>query len=143
MLAECPANAYMFDHADWGHISVATFYERQYGITLKYPELPPVGFGGTKRPKMVPMELCEFVGGEPHASRRRRRPCQDCGADVRSAEAAHVRRHTRRIGLSPGPARRARGSWSSHTHPRPRSLRKNISDLKNQVASTRRANRLA
>jgi len=57
--AEC-----MFAHNEWGTISVLEFFRRQYGIKLEHPQLPCVGFGGKGRNK-VPMELCEFVGGEP------------------------------------------------------------------------------
>lgn len=44
-------------------ISVQEFFRLRYGITLQYPELVLVGFGKGGR-NLVPMELCDFVGGE-------------------------------------------------------------------------------
>ena len=57
------AREFKFTHEKWGEISVEEFFSRQYGIKLRHPELPCVGFGKDGRNR-VPLELCEMAGGE-------------------------------------------------------------------------------
>ena len=45
-------------------ISVADYFEQQYGIVLKLPHLPCLKVGRTLDPVEIPMELCHFLPGQ-------------------------------------------------------------------------------
>ena len=53
----------MFDH-EGQQKSVQQFFEEKYGMKLRFPDLPCLCFGAQGK-NAVPMELCEFGGGEP------------------------------------------------------------------------------
>ena len=62
-LSEMSASEYMFDHQGQQK-SVQQFFEEKYGMKLRFPDLPCLCFGAQGK-NAVPMELCEFGGGEP------------------------------------------------------------------------------
>ncbi|EIN14516.1 argonaute-like protein [Punctularia strigosozonata HHB-11173 SS5] len=55
-----------FDCADLGgRVTVEQYFQRKYGITLKYPtQLPLVDVGGQKQ-NLLPPELCEILENQP------------------------------------------------------------------------------
>lgn len=61
-VSDCPASQDMFDHAEWGNISVEMYFKKHYDITLQYPQLPCLHVG--RIGNRMPMELCTVLGGE-------------------------------------------------------------------------------
>lgn len=96
-LADVPANKDMFE-CDGKKVSVADYFQKQYNLRLKYPNLPCVKVG-TKGTSM-PIELCDIVPGQRYMHtltteqrngmlqatteepRKRIRSVQDCAARV-------------------------------------------------------------
>ena len=61
-----PASAAMFDSdGSGGKESVATYFQRAYGLKLREPHLPCVDVSASKaKPCWLPMELCSVVAGQ-------------------------------------------------------------------------------
>ena len=60
-----PANAEKFIH-EGNEVTVQQYFEEKYGLKLKYPHLPCVWVGSSKKISLVPMELCSLVPGQEH-----------------------------------------------------------------------------
>ncbi|KAH0832184.1 Piwi-domain-containing protein [Lanmaoa asiatica] len=70
MLTTAKTTSFQCDEFN-GKMTVEQYFKRKYKITLKYPDLPVVSISGpnTKRPMLVPAELCEILPGQPFRGR--------------------------------------------------------------------------
>ncbi|KAK9837636.1 hypothetical protein WJX74_001800 [Apatococcus lobatus] len=64
-LTEEPASDAMFmNEQENKEMSVAEYFQQQYGIRLTYPHLPCITAGSRAAPKWVPLELCHLAAGQ-------------------------------------------------------------------------------
>ena len=63
-LTEDDATRVMFQHEQFGEISVAEYFDKQYGIKLRFPRLPVFRVGSPKRSISIPIELCDLKPGQ-------------------------------------------------------------------------------
>lgn len=62
-LSKTPTSATFFESRD-AKISVAEYFQKQYDIRLRYPELPCVQVGSAQRSVYLPIECCDLISGQ-------------------------------------------------------------------------------
>ncbi|KAK9690038.1 hypothetical protein RND81_09G100100 [Saponaria officinalis] len=66
-LSNEPANQLMFSLGDDEvQVSVAQYFVQKYQLNLRYPSLPCIQVGSSKKPTYLPMELCAIVNGQKY-----------------------------------------------------------------------------
>lgn len=45
-------------------VSVAQYFQERYNVTLRYPNLPAVNIGSSRRPTWLPIEVCDVAPGQ-------------------------------------------------------------------------------
>lgn len=45
-------------------LTIQQYYEMQYSISLRHPNLPCIAAGRAKKPTYIPVELCNIIGGQ-------------------------------------------------------------------------------
>ncbi|KAH9603060.1 hypothetical protein KSS87_014862, partial [Heliosperma pusillum] len=62
-----PANQIMFSLGnEESQLSVAQYFRDKYKLQLKFPALPCIQVGSSKKPTYIPMELCGIVKGQKY-----------------------------------------------------------------------------